>query len=213
MANTCLPQVQACALRVTRLDANGVPTPGADNMYVSDALTSLAFAWEVEEGTSIREKNACDAVVVDYQGPDELVRGNMTITLLTPDPELSEILSGGSVLTAAAAVGYAAPPIGIMSASPVSIEVWAKRIRDGKLDTTHPYAWWAYPWVQDLRPGDHEHTNANLGASFMGKAFENENWFDGPLNDWPAASDRVYQWLPTTTLPTVQCGYAAVAAS
>lgn len=215
MANDCLPQVNACALRVTRLNALGVPVAGANNMYVSDALTTVAFAWDVTAGQVIEEANGCGAITLAFEAPSTLKRGNITITLLTPDPQLSELLSGGDVLTTGGAVGYAAPPLAALTESPVSIEVWAKRIRGGRVDPTFPYAWWVYPWVSYLRPADHTQDNAALKPAFEGQAFENTGWYNGPLNDWPLPnlSNRVYQWIPTATIPTAVCGYQAVAAS
>ncbi len=47
----------------------------------------------------------------------------------------------------------------------------------------------------------------------MGEAYENDNWYNGPLNDWPVASDRVYQWMPTNYIPPDMCGFQAVAAT
>lgn len=213
MANDCLPQVSACAIRVVNLETDGVPLPGDDNMYVSDGLVSLAFAWEREDPAEIKAENACGTTLLSYKPPPSLKRGRVTITLVTPDPELSQMLSQGTVLTDGAAVGYASPRLGLISENAIGIELWAKRIRDGKLDPTFPYAWWVYPWIQNLVPGDHEHANAPFSSVFTGDAYENENWFDGPDGQWPATSDAPYQWIPTTTLPDVACGYQTLAAS
>lgn len=214
MANDCLPQIHACRLRVTKLDATGAPAPGASNAYVTDALASLEFGWETETGEEITEKNACGEIIVNYKAPDSIKRGTVTINLLTPDPELEEVLTAGALLTEGAAVGFAAPPIGAMSEELVSVELWTKRINAGVLDGTFPYARWVYPKVTKLRPGNHTHAQANLGRSFVGEAHENENWGNGGFNDWLAASDRVYQWLPVadTDLPEVSCGYVTVPA-
>lgn len=217
MPAECLPQVQACAIRVAKLYPNGVPRPGANTLYVSNALATADFSWETETGDQIREKNACGSVLVDYKAPDDLIRGNVEINLILPDPQLAEMLSTGSVLTvgsgATSRIGYAAPPLGTLTEDPVSIEVWAKRIRDRKLDSTNPYAWWVYPYVVNLRPSDHSHGNTNLAAGFVGEAYENDNWANGPLNDWPSTSDSVYQWIPTSSIPTTVCGYLATAAT
>ncbi len=214
----CRPQVQACAIRVTRLDSNGVPSPGADNIIVSDALISMGFTAVYTDGDEIEEKNACGGVAVNFRAADSFKRGDVSLSLTTPDPALLEMLTDGSAflqdgVDLTRPPGYAAPSIGQSSGNGVSIELWANRVSGGDLDQDWPYAWWVYPKVKNLRIGDHTHQNGALLPALVGQAFENTNWFDGPENDWPADSDRVYQWIPTNTLPVTSCGYQTLAAS
>ena len=213
MANDCLPQIQACAIRVTTLETNGVPHVGPVSMYVSSALTSVALKWVTEKGDDFMERNACGDITVDYTGPEVLRHLDVTITMLTPDPELDSLLSGGSVLTSGGKVGFQAPPLGIVADEPVSIELWTKRIRDRKQDTVNPYAWWVLPYVANLRPDDMTFEDKNLPQAFVGQLYENANWYNGPTNDWPVASQAVYQWMPWGSMPTAKCGFSAVAAS
>ena len=86
----CRPQVQACAIRVARLDTNGVPLPGANNLYVADTLVSLAFSPVYTDGDEIEDKNGCGVVQVNYRGQDSFKRGDVTIQLTRPDPQLVE---------------------------------------------------------------------------------------------------------------------------
>jgi len=212
----CRPQVQACAIRVARLDTNGVPLPGANNLYVSDALVSMGFTAVYTNGDEIEDKNACGIVAVNFRGPDSFKRGDVTIQLTTPDPYLVEMLTGGDVLDGAAGgdpKGYAAPPIGEVTGNGVSVELWSKRVDDGDLDADWPYAHWAYPKIKNLRIGDHTHQNGSLLPQLSGQAYENPNWYDGPVGDWPATSDRVYQWIPAQTMPTPSCAYQELVAS
>lgn len=211
----CRPQVQACAIRVSRLDSNGVPSPGAGNMITSDALVSFGISAVYTDGDEIEDKNACGVVGVNYRGADSFKRLDVTIQIITPDPFLQEMLSGGAVLDpgGGAPKGYAMPPIGEVTGNGVSVELWANRVDDGDLDLNYPYAWYVYPKIRNLRIGDYSHENGSLQPVFSGQAVENANWFDGPLNDWTADSDRVGQWIPTETIPTVECGYQTIAAS
>ena len=216
MAETdCRPQVQACAIRVSRLDSNGVPSPGASNLIVSDALVSMGISAVYTDGDEIEDKNACGDVGVNFRGNDSFKRLDVTLQIITPDPFLQEMLSGGVVLDpgGGAPQGYGMPPIGAVSGNGVSVELWANRIDDGDLDLNYPYAWYAYPKIRNLRIGDYSHENGSLQPVFSGQAVENANWYDGPLNDWPADSDRVAQWVPTNTLPTAVCGYQTLSAS
>lgn len=211
----CLPQVHAVRLRATKLDSNGVPSPGASSIYVTDAFIRVGASPVYTDGDEIEQKNAQGAVCINYRGKDSLKRLDMTVELCSPDPYLIPLLTGGTTLTGfdGQRVGMAMPPIGLWSGSDVSIEVWSKRIDDGVEDADSPYAWHVYPRVTNLRMGDLAHENGPFLPTCTGQAYENPNWFDGPTNDWPAASDRVYQWVPTDTLPTVQCGFQTLTAS
>jgi hypothetical protein len=211
----CRPHVQACSIRVTRLAANGAPLVGATNMYVSDALVTMGFTSVYTDGEEIEDRNACGIVVVNYRGADTFKRGDVELTLTTPDPYLSEILSGGDVINVTgppAVKGFAAPAIGPVTGNGIGIELWAHRVDDGSDDADYPYAHWLYPRIKNLRIGDHEHANASLQPAFSGQAYQNDNWGDGPVGDWPATSDRVYQWIPATSMPTPTCDYQAVLA-
>lgn len=213
MSNDCRKQIKACALRVSRLDSNGVPSPGADNLYVSDALVSLSYTVNQTEGTEYEFTNACGDTVY-FRDDNRPRQVDVEMQIWTPDPELTELLVGGVVLTDGDAVGYGAPSLNqVANPNGVSVELWARRINDGgQYDSDFPYAWWVWPLMK-LTANDGTFENAPHQPTFSGFAVENTNWFDGPANDWPVGSDRVYQWIPTTGVPTTACGYQTLAAS
>lgn len=214
MPDLCLPQIQACAIRVADLDpVSGIPLPGADNLYVSNALTELTYDTTYVDGTDLFELTACGEACLDYRGPDNKRRLQVTLTICTHDPYLMAKLSAGDTIVDGAAVGAAAAPVGPIPNRPISIELWAKRINDGDLDPDFPYAWWAFPKIKNLREGQGKFANASKLPTFTGQGYENVNWFDGPLNDWPAESDRTHQWIPTTSIPVASCGPQVLAAS
>lgn len=214
MANDCLAQVQVCALRVGRLGSTGAPSVGASNIYVSDALVTLTVTPEIEEGDEFLQKNGCGSLCVNYKSHDQIKRLGVELTLCTPDPELHEILSGGTRLTNGAAVGWAIEPLSNSTApNGVSLEFWTRRILDdGSSDSTYPYGWWAMPRVY-VKPGAKTFENGAQLSVFSGFATENANWGNGPANDWPVPSIRSIQWIPTASIPTATCGYITSIAS
>lgn len=214
MANDCRPQIQACALLVARLDADGAPQVGASNYYVSDALVSLGWTAELKEGEEIEITNACGANLVSYKDCDRLKWLNIEMSLGTPDPELSELLVGGTRLTDGAAVGYAFPPLNLATCpNGVGLELWSKRVLPGGgLDPTFPYARWILPRVY-LQWNEATFENGPFQPTVQGFAIENLNYEDGPLNDIDVATTRVAQWIPVEDIPTTQCGYQTSVAS
>lgn len=213
VAQVCLPQVQACAIRVALLDTTGKPTGGASASYVSNALVKATIKPVYQDGAEIKEDNACGTTLVDFLSDSTLVRADVDFDFLTPDPYLHSIfLSGGEVLTGAWGTGWAYPPIGVLTGQ-LSVEMWAKRINAGIADQTFPYARWVLPLVKNVRLGDRELSNTAQHSLLTGQCYENANWFDGPANDWPASSDRIAQWIPVATIPVIDCTYDAVTAS
>lgn len=218
MANTCAGALAACALRITRLTSDGSPDAGADNLYVSDALVSLTATAVIEEGTEVSQKNACGSVLFSAVGDDSLTRFDISGTIALPDPELMEMITGGTRLANGAAVGYAVPAIGPLSALGVGIELWQKRIdvSTGDQESAYPWNWWLLPNVKNLRIGDLTWDENAFVVPFNGRAFGNGEWYDGPQADWPfptVASNRAIQYIPTTTIPTTVCGYASATGS
>jgi hypothetical protein len=216
MSNQCLPSIQACALRVARLEANGVPDPGANNLYVSNQLVSITPTPNYREGQEFNMVSGCGDVILDYMDDPRLRWWDVELALATPDPQLTELLAGGDVVTDGDAVGWASPAL-LQRTNPygVSIEFWTKQVdENGDLDPDYPYLWWAMPKVKSLRAGAKNAENAAMNNPFVGgRAVQNENWYDGPLNDWPVRSDRPLIYIPTTHLPETMCGYQSIPVS
>ena len=217
MANDGIPQVQAFRTRITKLNANGVPSNGANKSYVTNALVTLATTPNYMAGTDITEKNGEGVICVDFLGPDTFRRIDWTLTLCTPDPYLLEMLTGGAALTLGAAVGFAYPATGSVDPTNVSIELWTKRVSNGNLDDTYPYAHWVLPRCKHMKIGQTTFGNNAVLPQVMGLATENANWFDGPsiTFPWRVASDKVLQYLPvgSNDVPAASASYVTVAAS
>lgn len=215
MAARCPASLQVCAMRVSRLDATGVPDPGADNLYVSSALIRLVPTVVMRPGEDMELVSGCGEVCVSYKDRDKLKRFDMTMELCTPDPSLTEMLVGGETISDGNGdiIGWAAPHVGV-DANPygVAIEAWTKAITNGAQDPVYPWWRWVFPrtyWTI----GDKNMENAPMTNPFSGYSEENVNFYDGPANDWPYTSDRCFQYALDTDVPTAACGYQTLAAS
>lgn len=216
ISDDCAGQIHVCATRVCELDENGTPAVEADAMYVSNALAVATLKPVYKAGTEIVEDNACGENIIDFLDDPSFVRADLDLDFITPDPYLMSILIAGSVLLTASGsrVGFAFPPVGKVSGNGISIEFFTKRVVGGVQSTVHPWGHWALPKVRSLQLGDRAFSGTAAQHTLItGQCNENPNWFDGPANDFPAASDRVAQWIPIDAIPTTQCGPLAVAAS
>jgi hypothetical protein len=206
--------VHAVRLRLTRLDTDGTPLVGADNMYTSSALVTLAFTEQYTDDEEIEQKNGAGDVCIYYKKVGALKSLETKLTICTMDPELAEILRGGTVLEASgSAIGYAAPAVGV-DAQPngISLEMWSRRVIGGSQANDRPWYRWLLPRGRFKRD---EATFGNEAAqpSFTGVFEENDGWGQGPLEDWPTGleSGRIYQYIETATAPPVAVqGYQAV---
>lgn len=219
MANICGGSIQACAMRVARLLPSGIPAPGTGNLIVTDALVEVTITPVYADGTDVEKKVASGKIKFSLKDVDRFKRVDLSMNVASVDAELHELLAGGDVLTNGSAVGYAFPKVGVGTGcddddqDAVSIELWTRHIVEGGfIDPDQPYLHWVLPrsyWRIDPRTVNEE----IMDNQFVGFGIENPNWFDGPENDWPVASDRVVQWLPTDSVPTPECGAQSLSAS
>jgi len=196
------------------LDGIGVPDPGADNLYVTNAAITLGVTAENTEGEDFEQKNGCGEIGVTFKDRDRIKRLNLTLTLTIPDPEITEMLVAGEVISSAGdVIGYAYPEIENQPThNGVGMEAWSKRIVSGALATDYPYWQWVFgktTWAI----GERSLGNEIMITNFTGFAEENPNFFDGPTGDWPYTSDRVLQYAAVTAIPVTSCGTQELVAS
>jgi hypothetical protein len=211
---TCGASVQAVGMRVAVLEKDGVPLPGAGNLYVTDALAKLDATPVYFKGADIQQPNAGGKLCVVYKVPDQLVRYDLALTVCSLDPELEHMVVGGELFKSGnVSVGGSAPKVGTKEAeNGVSIELWSKHVVGGDIDSVYPYIHWVFPrtyWQPDKATWD----NSPMERPFTGYTSENPRWFNGPANDWTFNSDRSWAWCFTQTVPVPTCGAQALVAS
>jgi hypothetical protein len=207
--------IQGVSIRVTRLDAAGNLLNGAGDSYTTSAFMRVSFTPEYEEGDEITEKNANGVVCVTYKSPDTLKRITMELAICEPDPELSNLISGGLLLRkdvngVSKSIGWAAPAVGDDPAGfGVAIEAWSHAIRDGKKATTLPYFHWVFPYAKLRQSGDRVIENGMLATTFEGYGLGNPNFASGPDQRWefPVAAERPYSYARADWAPVGLKGF------
>ena len=194
--------VQGLRLRITPLEEDGSPV-ASGHILVTEGFMTVSFSPEYEDGDEIAEKAANGRVCVSWKAPDSLKRITTNLTICSPDPEVTAILSGGDLLwdDDDNLIGYSAPEVNGLLGSPVAIEVWSYANINGKAAADLPYWRWVFPYLILRFDGDREFSNGMLANEFSGWGIGNDqlsldNWTYGGL-------DRPFAYVRDDTLPTI----------
>ena len=211
MAHDNAGSVGGMAIRVTKLDSSGNLVTGASASYVTKKFVSLGYTPEYEDGDEFTTKAADGSVCQSWKTARTLKRVTITIALCDPDPEFSQIIAGGTLLTAnGKTVGWAMPTVGA-DATPngVAIEVWSMAISGGRQTTTDRFWHYVFPYAQMQYSGERAIQNDLAATSFEGWAVGNPGFGDGPAAPlWPFSTDAPAQSARTNSIP-VGTGYQA----
>jgi hypothetical protein len=211
--------IQGVSIRVTRLDASGNLLNQPGDSYTTSAFMRLSFTPEYEEGDEITEKGANGAVCVTYKSPDTLKRITMELAICEPDPELTQLLSGGLLLRKnlgtfaepdRKSIGWSSPATGDDPAgNGVAIETWSHAIIDGKKAATLPYFHWVFPYAKLRLSGDRVIENGLLANTFEGYGLGNTAFSLGLDERWefPTATERPYSYARSSWAPTGRKGF------
>ena len=203
--------VNGVALRVSRLDADGFILPGSNTVYTQKAFMSFQFTPEMEEGEEITEKNADGSICYSSQERSTLKRVTLSLSVCSPDPELEELLLGGTIFkTGDEVLGYAAPEAGtVANPDGIAIEAWSRAMNaSGKPIAGAGYYHWVFPYGAFAPSGDRVMENGLMANEYEGWAVGNENFGSGPDGSWAFTSASPYQYARTNTAPVDQPGYS-----
>lgn len=204
--------VNGVALRVSRLAPDGSILPGTNSIYTQKAFMSFQFTPEVEEGEEITEKNADGSICYSSQERSTLKRVTMTLSVCSPDPELEELLLGGTIFTGddGEVLGYAAPEAGtVANPDGIAIEVWSRAMNEsGKPMADRGFYHWVFPYGAFSPSGDRVMENGLMANEYEGWAVGNENFGSGPDGAWPFTSSAPYQYARSATAPVDQLGFS-----
>lgn len=207
--------VAGAAIRVTRLNPDGTLAVGEKASYVTKSFISLGFTPEYETGDEFTTKAANGTVCASWKAPDTLKRVTLSIAICDPNPELTELMSGGTLLTNVTdgTVGYKAPLVGV-DATPngVAIEVWSIANVGGRQASKNPYWHWIFPYAQMKQSGERVIQNDLLATSFEGWGVGNTGFGGGPAAPkWAFGTDSPMAYARTSTIP-VGTGFQPVTA-
>lgn len=211
--------IQGVSIRVTRLDASGNLLNNPGDSYTTSAFMRLSFTPEYEQGDEIVEKSANGVICVSYRAPDTLKRVTMELAICEPDPELTQLVSGGLLLrknygTYASpnrkSIGWSSPAVGDDPAgNGVAIECWSFAVADGKRAGTNPYFHWVFPYAKLRQSGDRVIENGMIATTFEGYGLGNSLFSNGLDDRWefPTATERPYSYARSTWAPTGRKGF------
>lgn len=211
--------VDIVAARFTRLEANGVPSPGATNLLVTTDLTQIAYTFEVEAGTRTTKKTGGGNICFTRETPDKVLGSNLTLDLCFTDAELMELAVGATLLTdTGETVGWAAPAPDSEPPYGVGVETWSLAWQNDQ-QMIHPvtgaaaYLRRVWPRMRFALSGNPTQAEGLSIQQIAGKGVANDNFYDGPGNDIPLGYEGAYLEFLSAAPPAATDGYSTLAAS
>lgn len=208
----CLSSVNACRLRVARLNDALFLDEGAENLYVTDSLISIGSTPDVEAGTVLTQKNGCGDICIRVKGNDTVPSYSLTMSLCHLDAELIEMLTGATVMqVGGVTIGLQMPKVGSSKPS-VSVEAWSEARTSTQQATDGVNALW-FRWVWPnvtWTIAAHTIEEGILVVQLTGTAEENDQMGTGPAEDFPEAITAAEAWFLDDDIPDAACGYQAM---
>ena len=211
MAARCFAAIHLCRIRATRLDAEGDPSPGPNNFYVTDKPITLGASPVIEAGADLTMVGGCDCIIAAYRGNDKLKRFDLALALGMLEPALLEMLLGGSAITQGGQIsGMWWPSQMACDDAPqpnLAFEGWQDTWEDDHQgNAPFRYIHWVWPSTR-WQIGEHTLGNEFLQPSVNGFSRSNPNWGLGIYGDYPEAADPVGGFFFTNDLPDAVCDY------
>lgn len=215
MAVVCGVSFGLCAVRVTRLDENGVAVGGAGNSYVTDKAVSIGLSANISTGNTFELRNGCGCSISRFKDVDVFNWFEFSFADGALEPEMMAMMMGTDGITGDGnTLGmHFGGALDCSDAEPtVALEFWTKHLNGNTQDTTYPWVHWVFPktiW----QIGDNTAENDYLQTALSGFSRANPIWGGGPYGDGPPDGSDVIEgafWKTAVTPPTADCASGSV---
>lgn len=219
---SCPTMIQACAMRVTRLDAAGqtIDASVANSRLQIAAFTSLQVSADIETGEEIIVKNACGDIIVRKKTADRLKGFNLTLQFCSWSTLAVEMLVGAELLLDGLGDvrGQVWPSTNDAGKNLAQIELWA--VNTTPTGSTDVYEQFVLPKTSNWQmSGNLDFTNGPIQLSLGGYAEENALWSPSDEAEWEMPGDQTairaggpIAFIDSPDLPDIEeCEYVDVA--
>lgn len=186
MATKCYAQVRGSVIRVTKLDACGVPDPGASAVVVSKKVSTVTIDEVTDDGTNIRERNFADELCVVDDAFTSILGYTADTALCGVDPDLVSLFTGQPTVANAGGdiVGFDATTDVNLDSFGFALEVWSK-IAGAACDPSGNRLWGytVFPFLKGGRLGGFSFENGAVQFTISGAQTRDGNgWGVGPYD-------------------------------
>jgi hypothetical protein len=186
MTQVCLPAGHIDAIRIALVDeCSDAPLAGATNGYIFNCFRNVVMTKNIEDGDETVLKNEGGKKCWQTKKCDELKDINIEFELLNPDYELTNLLTGQTLINNGSEnIGWYQVE-GLNCLPWISVELF-ETVPDESCEADHKYRRIVLPKVRFKLPTDEKEDPFRI-VKFEGRTSPAEiaNWADGPFNDSP----------------------------
>ncbi len=186
MATKKLKMIRGQVVRVTRLDACGIPDPGNSAVAVTDGIQSVTFEELTDSGTDIRVRNFADRLCLRDDANEEFIGFQGTISLCGVDPGFVNVITRQKEVKNAAGdtVGLDIETGVDLQDTAFALEIWTRLAgTECGVDGNQAWGYNIFPFNKGGRLSAPSFENGVSDLTITGfKTYDGNGWGSGPFN-------------------------------
>lgn len=188
MANVCNPYSRVRALRITRLDACGIPVEGPDSSIVTKGFVQAVVTPVYQDAEEIQVLNANGEACIDDQADPALRWITHALTLCNINPLAVSVMTGDPVVfddatPTANSVGFRIDQ-GVTGTAAFAIEMWSGVPGQAcGVGGTEQFGYWLLPFLVQAQYGEMTFGNSGLTIDITARTSAGSGWGVGPYAD------------------------------
>ncbi|QBZ73509.1 major tail protein [Streptomyces phage Mischief19] len=215
-------------IRVTKVDACGLPVVGPNNAVVCECVATLAMNPDLDTADDLVYRDSTGKLCAVKKGCVSLLGYDVELTVLAYSPELVQLVTGNPAVLDAAGATIGSDDCSVSCTTGFAVEAWSELIGDAcAANGTQKYLYTLMPFIRNGILNDITLGDGAINFQLNGHTVAGGQWGTGPWSDVQMSATNVpgkmltplgstchrRSYVTTTTPPTaVDCGTIAVPA-